>query len=67
MESQFSSSYDVDNRYRWYKSLDPKSDLPKKRRGVRPGKDYENRLGIDFVRKYKNKLKEEGGIRKTLD
>jgi len=24
MKSQFTSSYDVDNRYRFYKSLDPK-------------------------------------------
>ncbi len=67
MESQFSSSYDVDNRYRWYKSANPATDYPKNRRGVRSGKDYENRLGIDFVKKYKNKLKEEDWPRKQLD
>ena len=39
MKSQFTSSYDVDNRYRFYKSLDPETDISKERRGVRPGVD----------------------------
>ncbi|BCV00829.1 MAG: hypothetical protein CM15mV37_0750 [uncultured marine virus] len=37
--SKFTSSYDVDNRYRFYKSLNPKTDISKERRGVRPGVD----------------------------
>ena len=39
MNPQFNSSYDVDNRYRFYKSLNPKKDISKDRRGVRPGVD----------------------------
>ena len=41
--SKFTSSYDVDNRYRFYKSLNPNSDISKERRGVRPGVDDNSR------------------------
>ena len=37
--SKFTSSYDVDNRYRFYKSLNPETDISVERRGVRPGVD----------------------------
>ena len=39
MKPQSTSSYDVDNRYRFYKSLDTKRDIDPSRRGVRPGVD----------------------------
>ena len=39
MKPQSTQSYDVDNRYRFYKSLDSKSDISPDRRGVRPGVD----------------------------
>jgi hypothetical protein len=39
MKPQSTSSYDVDNRYRFYKSLDTKRDISPSRRGVRPGVD----------------------------
>ena len=39
MKPQSTSSYDVDNRYRFYKSLDSKRDISPSRRGVRPGVD----------------------------
>ena len=39
MKPQSTSSYDVDNRYRFYKSLNSKEDISPERRGVRPGVD----------------------------
>jgi len=39
MKPQSTSSYDVDNRYRFYKSLDSKKDISPERRGVRPARD----------------------------
>ena len=42
MKPQSTQSYDVDNRYRFYKSLDSKSDISPDRRGVRPGLDDNN-------------------------
>ena len=42
MKPQSTSSYDVDNRYRFYKSLDSKSDISSDRRGVRPASDDNN-------------------------
>ena len=44
MKPQSTQSYDVDNRYRFYKSLDSRSDISADRRGVRPGVD-DNSLG----------------------
>jgi len=42
MKPQSTSSYDVDNRYRFYKSLDSQQDISPDRRGVRPGLDNNN-------------------------
>ena len=42
MKPQSTSSYDVDNRYRFYKSLNSKTDISPSRRGVRPGVDDNN-------------------------
>ena len=42
MKPQSTSSYDVDNRYRFYKSLNTKKDISPDRRGVRPGIDDNN-------------------------
>ena len=39
MKPQSTQSYDVDNRYRFYKSLNSKQDISPERRGVRPGVD----------------------------
>ena len=58
MNSQFTSSYDVDNRYRFYKSLDPKSDISKRRRGVRPGVDDDSKK--NFLRAFINNLNDSG-------
>ena len=58
MDSQFTSSYDVDNRYRFYKSLDPKSDISKRRRGVRPGVDDSSKK--NFLRAFINNLNDSG-------
>ena len=42
MKPQSTSSYDVDNRYRFYNSLNSKTDISPSRRGVRPGVDDNN-------------------------
>ena len=42
MKPQSTSSYDVDIRYRFYKSLNTKTDISPSRRGVRPGVDDNN-------------------------
>ena len=39
MKPQSTQSYDVDNRYRFYNSLDSRSDISADRRGVRSGVD----------------------------
>jgi len=56
--SKFTSSYDVDNRYRFYKSLNPDSDIGKERRGVRPGVDDASRK--IFLKSFVNTLNESG-------
>jgi len=58
MKPQFTSSYDVDNRYRFYKSLNPNSDISKTRRGVRPGVDDNSRKS--FLKAFVNNLNESG-------
>jgi len=58
MKSQFTSSYDVDNRYRFYKSLDPSSDISKERRGVRQGVDDSSKKS--FLRAFINNLNDSG-------
>ena len=52
--SKFTSSYDVDNRYRFYKSLNPNSDIRKERRGVRPGVD--DNSSKSFLKAFVNNL-----------
>ena len=56
--SKFTSSYDVDNRYRFYKSLNPETDISKERRGVRPGVDDRSRK--NFLKSFVNNLNENG-------
>ena len=61
--SKFTSSYDVDNRYRVYKSLNPQTDISKERRGVRPGVDDRSRK--NFLKSFVNNLNENGFPRPT--
>ena len=56
--SKFTSSYDVDNRYRFYKSLNPNSDISKERRGVRPGVD--DNSSKSFLKVFVNNLNSNG-------
>ena len=56
--SKFTSSYDVDNRYRFYKSLNPQKDISKTRRGVRPGVDDNSRK--NFLRSFVSNLIDNG-------
>ena len=56
--SKFTSSYDVDNRYRFYKSLNPETDISVARRGVRPGVD--NATSKSFLKRFANNLNENG-------
>ena len=56
--SKFTSSYDVDNRYRFYKSLNPETDISVDRRGVRPGVD--NATSKSFLKRFANNLNENG-------
>ena len=56
--SKFTSSYDVDNRYRFYKSLNPQTDISKERRGLRPGVD--DRYRKNFLKSFVNNLNENG-------
>lgn len=61
--SKFTSSYDVDNRYRFYKSLNPQTDISKTRRGVRPGVDDNSRK--NFLKSFVSNLNENGFPRPT--
>ena len=61
--SKFTSSYDDDNRYRFYKSLNPQTDISKERRGVRPGVDDRSRK--NFLKSFVNNLNENGFPRPT--
>ena len=58
--SKFTSSYDVDNRYRFYKSLDSKRDISPSRRGVRPGVDDNSSKNFlnSFRKSFEKTLKE---------
>ena len=60
MKPQFTSSYDVDNRYRFYKSLDSKNDISPSRRGVRRGVDNFS----PTVERYKKSLNKARNFRK---
>ena len=61
--SKFTSSYDVDNRYGFYKSLNPQTDISKERRGVRPGVDAAT--SKNFLKRFANNLNENGFPRPT--
>ena len=65
MKPKSTSSYDVDNRYRFYKSLDPKSDISTARRGVRPGLD--DNSSKNFLDAYLNRLRTMNFPRQMID
>tara|TARA_Y100000816_G_scaffold54391_1_gene35131 strand:- start:390 stop:587 length:198 start_codon:yes stop_codon:yes gene_type:complete len=56
MKPQSTSSYDVDNRYRFYKSLNSNQDISPDRRGVRPGVD--NNSSKNFLNTYIDQLRD---------
>ena len=65
MKPQSTSSYDVDNRYRFYKSLDSKRDISPSRRGGRPGVDDNN--SKNFLNSYIGRLREMNFPRQMID
>ena len=65
MKPQSTSSYDVDNRYRFYKSLDTKKDISPDRRGVRPGIDDNN--SKNFLNSFIGRLREMNFPRQMID
>ena len=65
MKPQSTSSYDVDNRYRFYKSLDSKNDINPSRRGVRPGVDDNN--SKNFLNSFIGRLRGMNFPRQTID
>ncbi len=65
MKPQSTSSYDVDNRYRFYKSLNSRSDISPNRRGVRPGVD--NNSSKNFLRSYIAQLRDMNFPRLMID
>ena len=65
MKPQSTSSYDVDNRYRFYKSLNSREDISPERRGVRPGVD--NNSSQNFLRSYIAQLRDMSFPRQMID
>ncbi len=65
MKPQSTSSYDVDNRYRFYKSLDSKKDIAPDRRGVRPGSD--NNSSKNFLNTYIGQLRDMNFPRQMIN
>ena len=65
MKPQSTSSYDVDNRYRFYKSLDSKSDISPDRRGVRPASDDNN--SKNFLNTYIAQLRDMNFPRQMIN
>ena len=65
MKPQFTSSYDVDNRYRFYKSLNSKTDISPSRRGVRPGVDDNN--SKNFLNSFIGRLRGMNFPRQMID
>ena len=65
MNPKSTSTYDVDNRYRFYRSLDSKTDISPNRRGVRPGVD--NNSSKNFLRSYIAKLRDMNFPRQMID
>ena len=64
MKPQSTSSYDVDNRYRFYKSLDSKNDISPDRRGVRPARDDNSSKNFlnGFIIWYQRPLNDTEGV-----
>ena len=65
MKPQSTSSYDVDNRYRFYKSLDSKKDISPERRGVRPASDDNN--SKNFLNTYIAQLRDMNFPRQMIN
>ncbi len=65
MKPQSTSSYDVDNRYRFYKSLDSKNDISPDRRGVRPASDDNN--SKNFLNTYIAQLRDMNFPRQMIN
>tara|TARA_B100000214_G_scaffold372839_1_gene351880 strand:+ start:1213 stop:1410 length:198 start_codon:yes stop_codon:yes gene_type:complete len=65
MNPKSTSTYDVDNRYRFYRSLDSKKDISPNRRGVRPGVD--NNSSKNFLRSYIAQLRDMNFPRQMID
>jgi hypothetical protein len=65
MKPQSTQSYDVDNRYRFYKSLNSKQDISPERRGVRPGVD--DNSSKNFLKSYVGQLRDLDFPRIKLD
>ena len=65
MKPQSTSSYDVDNRYRFYKSLNSKEDISPERRGVRPGVDDNN--SKNFLNSFVGRLRYMNFPRQMID
>ena len=65
MKPQSTQSYDVDNRYRFYKSLNSKSDISPDTRGVRPGVD--NNSSKNFLKTYICQLRDMNFPRQMID
>ena len=65
MKPQSTSSYDVDNRYRFYKSLDSKNDISPDRRGVRPASDDNN--SKNFLNTFIGRLRDINFPRQMID
>ena len=65
MKPQSTSSYDVDNRYRFYKSLDSKNDISPDRRGGRPASDNNN--SKNFLNSFIGRLRDMNFPRQMID
>ena len=65
MKPQSTSSYDVDNRYRFYKSLDSRNDISADRRGVRPASDDNN--SKNFLNTYIAQLRDMNFPRQMIN
>ena len=65
MKPQSTQSYDVDNRYRFYKSLDSSEDISPDRRGVRPAVD--DFSSQDFLKSYIARLRDSDFPRGMID
>jgi hypothetical protein len=65
MKPQSTQSYDVDNRYRFYKSLNSNEDISPDRRGVRPALDDDS--SRNFLKSYIGQLRDSNFPRTMID